>query len=110
MHFLSARTQPSNEVVADILRPPVQTEATLQDATVCLLLNEIRESTEILVFQVNWTDYSAAIVQTYKEDEDGVAEGHQYVIRRPVSEAEVRIAVDAIMADVWPSLVASMCF
>lgn len=108
MHILSHRTIPSAEVVSAILCLHDELLTPGPDAEVRIVLAEMRDDVDVVALAVEWSGAGAVIIQTYAEDEDGVAEAHQYVVGRQCTRAEVRLAVNIILADVWPRLVDSM--
>lgn len=77
-------------------------------AEVCIAHVEVRGDVDVVAFGVVWYGWGAVIVQTYTEDEDGVAAAHQEVIGRPLTDAQVLLAVDVIRAGLWPHLVETM--
>lgn len=108
MHVLSSRTIPSADVVAEILALHDEHLQPGQGAAVRIFLAEVLG--DVVAVAIGWEGWSVTIVQTWAGDRAGVAEGHRYVIGRPLKPAEVRLAVDVILSDLWPRLVASMEF
>ncbi|WP_309132623.1 hypothetical protein [Brevibacterium sp.] len=110
MHILSPRTVPAVDVVAEILALHDEHLRPGQDIEVRIVFAEVLGGVDVVAVAVDWGSWGATIVQTYSEDEDGVAEAHQYVIGRPLTGAKVQLAVDVVLADLWPRLVDSMDF